>query len=366
MHWKKSAEEIVLKLFLSGVVTIPSILSAEIVRHQVQAHDSPTSILTQGTCFDLYLTKSRLICAPTSYVLIEPGRLSIDGIFKVDDASIDMAQRAMTDKIDKSYVQKMFEQDSYEAASATAAVKAIYSTFALIYIPSHVSAAYKISNPSLPELSADGYTESQIRVSKNFVITQPGKQPDFFINLTPYVYDRKFYSIQTDIVQVAVHETDDIIIKTKERNFDFEGSLSIFPKQLYLPQISLSVFNVNQYSDCSECVSRRVNLRNDLVRHYTGTAAFSVPVRYGQLNLSVKGTYNEIAGVDIYDSPVNIAYKISAFTTAYTFSARRSGVGFTFNTDGYELGLQVSDEKQENTLQIDRKTQTYVFFKFFI
>src|SRR5262249_22661102 len=70
--------------------------------------------------------------------------------------------------------------------------------------------------------------------------------------------------------------------------------------------------------------------------------------------------------IDALKTTIAYSFRLSKLECFLAASPLIYTFGFLFDTSVYRLGILYSDEKQDNSIQIDRQKQTYVFSSFYL
>ena len=300
---------------------------------------------------------------------MEPeGRIQLDLQVKADEKVYDIINRFMEKNVNKEFLDRLFREDNFHSISGGGRIRAVYSKTSLTYVPFHLVGAFKLTNPSLPEIHVAGVQQSTVRLSQTFVFKKwPGAvYGELFAAPSIYYFKRNFVFADLDLLTASVQKVDDLIEKKKDQGVDGDVAMAIFSKRWYLPYFSLRIENVSKQQPCETCKKRFFDIeRYFFARTIVGTG-FTIPHPIGESALGAAlpfwGTFSEF---DKYQTALMYSYSISKLSSFVSASPLMTSFGFIFGADHYRVGIQYTDEKQDNSIQIKRQKHAYVFASYY-
>jgi len=86
---------------------------------------------------------------------------------------------------------------------------------------------------------------------------------------------------------------------------------------------------------------------------------------YGNVWVGLAGKYNGLSrSVEMATSNAMAVYRLGLLDTYVSFAPAIFSFGFMFDSNLYRVGIQYTDEKQDNRISIPRKKNSYVHLAF--
>ncbi len=340
------------------------------LRNAVQQQDSADSLQTQRVCYAVKGTSQRVICLPLPYAMDRSAGMSFNFALKINDKALNILKRAYEKDIDESYVTKLFKEDNFQEASGSAAVRVIYRNTAISYTPTHFAGGFKLFNPSLPVVHVAGINESAFTLGHYFVMEPSFLQNEGEILFAPYVSfanQIRFFG-DFDLLTATARPPKELIQKEKKKVWDGGASLFYYSKKWFIPTIGVRGENLTSADECDEkCKERYIDIDEPYRRRTSGVVGFSLPLNFGNAfvgtNLAFSGAFQEFRD-DLTSAA--IIYQLSKLNTYVSLSSHMRSFGFLFTGPAYKVGVQYTNEKQEDSLSIERTKKTYVYATIFI
>jgi hypothetical protein len=270
----------------------------------------------------------------------------------------------MLEKPRKSDLIRLFSEKDYSALGGYARLEATYSHVSVSYTPFHLIGAYRVSNPSLPEVSFAGLRQSVWRVTSGLEVGRISVPIlgvyRVAVGGALYRFDRDYRHMDTELVRFLVDESDRIIVKEHQVGVDSDVGLTLVSQE-FRPHLGVLVERLHHAAGRDQA-SDRIDLRPWIRRR----SALSVGQDFA-LPLGTLGIEGQVCWQDLFDvwdqsrSPVALQYSLGRLRAYLSVSAWMSSFGFAFLAPFYQIGVQYTDEKQPNQIKIDREKMTYVF-----
>ncbi len=334
------------------------------LRHVIASGDNADSWQSQRHCYKVYGDGNRLLCLPTTTYKVATGQIGFEGSFNSNEDAFITASRISDRSIDREFLDGLFEKNNFLTFSGITRFSAIYGETTFALVPYYFAAGFKISNPSLPEVNFAAISSSHLFLSHNFIsnisktyqiVTMPG--------LT--VGSKEAKTGDFDVLELAAKKSEDVIIS--EKWVERAGSLavSILSKKPFLPTLSLRVNQITSSDPCKACRIGGVTIAEEIAPHASASLGGFAPVGFGLLWLGVTGKYSGLAKkFNDKASAFSAIYKIGFLDSHFSIAPSIVSFGFMFDANLYRIGIQYSDEKQSNELQIARKKHSYVHLGF--
>jgi hypothetical protein len=342
----------------------PQSVQGSVLRHTIREGDSAESIQTQRVCYSHTKADGLQYCLPSRHFVGSPGRLGADALIKANEDAVEISSRILNRDLDAPFLEKLFREDNFQTISGAARIDAVYDATSLTYTPLHGIGAFKISNPSLPEIFAAAMKQSVVRLTHNFLFAEWAGDDYgiFFLSPSLYWYDRTYAFLETDLVAVAVQKPSDLVDQRNSKRLDGDISFSFLSKNPFLPSLGLSVFNVASDPACESCGRRFFDLEASFERSFLVSSSLRIPHPFGTSNiglaLPIRGASPKI---DKDGAAIAWRYWLSRLGAFVSYGSMSHTFGFLFGPENYQIGIQYTDEKQDTSIQRERKKHTYVF-----
>lgn len=364
-----------LKLVSNNIRKIPFILlfltlsrfafSAPL-KHVILDSDSAISFQTQRVCHSIYQQDQSLACIPANYLMEPSGKIGVNTMIKANEKAYHIVSRFTDHDVSKEFVESLFEEDNFQSESGSVKAEAIYSSTAISYTPLHVAGALKVSNPSLPQITVAGFSQSIFRVTQN-ILGRPdfiSNWGSFFLTLSPFYYSRTSVYLDTDLYSLSVLRVKDLIEKGKKNGVDGDAGLAIIPSQPWVPGISLRVNNIS--TDPKPNTDQKISL--DALNSRSSEISISSSVNHG-IGKSLFGSSIKFGDAfRKYDSEATAAsytFQLTHLGAFLSASQEMTSFGFLFQSKSYLLGIQYTNEVQSEDLTIRQQKQAYVYGNFY-
>jgi len=340
-----------------------------ILRHNILENHSADTTQSQGLCQSFKSTTKRLICLPLPYAPQKTGQIQINLGLKANEDAIELIRRANDRDVDKDYLDRLFKDSNFQSASGSTNVLAAYRNTGLSYTPLQFAGAFKLVNPSLPFVHLKSVNQSVFRLSHYFIFDNwIGNDYGEIIFAPSVFYYRRFWvKGDFDLLSITGKKVDKLIKKTKKTGQDADASISLLSKHWFLPGVTLKVSNIAAGTDCETCDSDFFNLESHYLTNSSISSYFSVSHPIGQSLLGASmpfwGVYEDLDVLKIAGSYI---FRLSKLHSFVSMSPLMRSFGFMFEAENYRVGIQYTNEKQDNSFQLQRVDQTYVFASFFI
>ncbi len=345
---------------LLGFSVSPTSVWAAKLRHQIQIYDSPSSLQTQGLCHAFSDRKEGVSCLPLGNDLPESGSISVGALVKANEDGLRIAERIQDKDIDQAFINTLFREESFNDASGYVIASATYRGFQLSLIPLYVSAAYKVNNPSLPDIHLYGLQKSQISLS--YTMMQNIGYYDLL--LAPKVYHSAMTLRYGDFTALDTATTSiKSLIKTKKKTgVDGDLAFGLLSRVSFLPSLVVKTYNILSTEECFLCEETFFETEDKILRHSSVSLSWSIDHSIGdsifgvhipELGLFEEAVPEEVAGT--------YSYRLSRLHAFLSYSEINSSFGFLLNAGLYQLGVQYTHETQAKAISRKTLKQTYIF-----
>ena len=336
------------------------------LRRSILESDTFESYQSQRNCYGIYASAARILCLPADY-LIKDGEVKLAIMLKAEEESYKIYSKFSTKDIDQDFLNRLFKDNNFQFASGSAKIQAIYRMTSVTFTPLNFAGAFKLINPSLPEIHVGGFSQRVLRVTQNFYFKNMVKGSDLFLAPSGYVADRNFFRSDFDALDAIVIKPKVLVKKRRERHSDVDGSMAWYWRREWLPSLALRFENILSKDSCDSCETAFVDVEHDFLRKTRLMASSYVTHPVGK---SVLAAGFPFAGIfrdhDPLERSVTYIFQLSQLNSFFSFSPLIYSFGFIFTSDLYRIGLQYSDEKQDNSIELERHKRTNVFASFSI
>ncbi|RZA25818.1 MAG: hypothetical protein EOP10_05695 [Proteobacteria bacterium] len=331
------------------------------LRHRIQITDSINSLQTQGLCFSFFELDKSIVCGPWASEPSDSGSIGLSALFKADEQGLKIANRVNNKDLDQEFISDLFREDNFHDASGLVEAKAIYQNLSLSLIPLHVSGAYKVNNPSLPEVHLVATNSARIGAS---YIWLPKISNAFHFLLSPTVFHMSTALRYGDFTALDTATTTfkNLIKVRKVQGVDADLALGVVSKIWWVPSLTLRGQNLFQTRSCLICKESFFEVDDVYLPQTSGTLSWSIRHAIGDsifgIALPYGGIFEELNEDNLSYS---YSYRLSRLQSFVAFSPLKSSFGFLLNTGHYQLGIQYAYEIQSQAISRSKIKQAYVF-----
>jgi hypothetical protein len=299
--------------------------------------------------------------------LIKDGGVKLAILLKAEDESYKIYKKFSDKDIDQVFLDHLFKVNNFQFASGSAKIQAIYRMTSVTFTPVNFSGAFKLINPSLPEVHVGGYNQRVFRLTQNFYFKNVVRGADLFISPSAYLADRNFFNSDFDVLDGLGPKGKTLVKKHNERHTDVDASLSWFWRREWLPSLGIRFENTLSQDFCDTCADTFIDVRHEFLRKTRLVASSFVSHPVGRSVLAVGIPYGGIfKSQNPLETTVSYIFQLSQLKSFVSFSPFIQSFGFLFASDIYHVGLQYTDEKQDNSIELERQKRTNVFASFSI
>ena len=338
--------------------------TAAVVRHTLLPTDSVFSVQTQHSCGTYLLQPSPHWCNPALFSFANDAPIKAELALNADQDAYDTTNRFLNEPIDKEFVDHLFKEKDFQSFSGLTRLEAMSEYLSFSYIPAYLVGVYQLTNPNLPEISAAGVRESQVRFSS-------GMQLALFDRWSVYgggtatFYDRKLYYLHANVLQTVVQDIETLIEQDRKRGINADFGLFVKNDTGSLPSFSLvgeNIFSPQSYPVGS---SRALALEPNFARRIRITSGYTYNHVSGSYHLSAQMPFWDFgAEFDRLGASTAFIYGIGRLRTFLSFSPLLRSFGFAFMSQHYLVGIQYTNDKQDNSLELRRRKNVYLFASF--
>lgn len=341
--------------------------NAAFIRHALTSSDSVATAQTQGACETYTNGDGRHWCNFGLFPKNTEREFRADILLRADETEARSTQNVAARKVTKDQVEKLFSDRSFRSYSTLARIEGQNDYFTLSYVPLHLIGAYEVTNPSLPEINLSGVQEEVFRLGSG--ITLPTLWPDFYqfsVGTSVYRFQRKFYYLEANSLELLVRPFDELLDTEVEAGWDASVGVAAQSQIKWLPSVGLRVddlFRPEENADNERLLAIKPYFR----RRSSIGFSYALENEFGRyhlgLSLPFTGTYSHFRNLD---SVLSFIYGIGNLQAFVSYSGYMSSFGFHFKASYYQVGIQYTDEKQDNALELARQKNVYLFGTIFI
>ncbi len=285
---------------------------------------------------------------------------------RADEEGLSIAQKTAVRRPTKVDVEKLFSKKNFSAVSGYGRVETVVGKVSVSYTPAHVIAAYRINNPALPEIALMSMEQSIIRADAGTRIAQTeafGNEFVFDVGGSIYWFDRSLLSVEDQLINISIDQSSKIGSRKDYSGVDSDAGLVVRNDHDWLPELALRVERLH-HGFSYQRQPAKIDLRDFLSRRsYVGVG------KVFNLNLGSLGVESNLPFWDFYrefkpyQASLGIQYSLGGLRAFTSASPVMESFGFAFQGPFYLAGIQYTDEKQSNDLQLKRQRMTYVYAK---
>jgi hypothetical protein len=318
-------------------------------------------VQTGRACYALYGTTTRIVCLPGDF-LIKDGDAKFSLLSKVDEESYKIYQRFNTRNLDQEFLDRLFKVNNFQLVSASAKAQVVYGMTEVTLTPMNMAGAFKLINPSLPEVHMVAMTQQVARITKNFYFKQAISATDFYVAPSLYYAKRRLISSDFDILDTLAKKPSSLIEKRDERHFDVDLGFGAFVRREWWPSLTLRTENLLSDAKCRDCSLHFLELTDGRLQSSRATLSSYVAHPIGKSVLTASVPFSGVFSALSRDgATISYLYQLSTLGSFFAISPYSRSFGFQFSGELGKIGIQYSNEKQDNSIEIERQKRTNVF-----
>lgn len=355
-------------LFATGFALLwcgiePRAFSA-VVRHTLRPDDSVFSVQTQHACGTYLLQPSPHWCNPALFSFANEAAIKSDTALSADQDAYDLTSKFLNEPIDRAFIDELFKEQDFQSFSGLVRLEAMSTYLSFAYTPGYVVGAYKLSNPNLPEISAAGMKASEFRITSGMKLIDAGDW-ELYGGAGLNLYERKVYYINANALELIVRDVDALVETNHEQGIN--GQLGFYahnPDALW-PTFSLTAENIFTAQDPALGATRPLALEPIYRRIARLGTGYSFIHSTGSYSLGLQLPYwDAFREMDRQGASMALIYGIGRLRTFASYSQLMSAFGFLFMSSHYHVGIQYTSDKQDNSLELKRRKNVYLFVSF--
>ena len=353
----------ILAFGLASIIGIP-IAIAQPLRHVISSQETATSWQSQRQCYSLLEKKDGLYCLPVNNFRVATGQIDFESSLNSNEDAFKVISRFSSKSIDQEFLTDLFRENSFQSVSGVVRFGAIYGETSFSLVPYHFAGAYRISNPSLPDVSYAAVTSSHLSLAHNF--TSSASSTYSFLAAPGLSYSqKKAQTADFNLLDLTVTNRTSIL---KEETWNAPSAslaAGVIAKRSLYPSLTLRVNNVSLGKSCAFCRQGKIAIPDEIAPYGIATIGTYKDLAFGNLWLGLAGKYSGLTKK--FDPTVSnflAVYKLGGLDAFATFAPAIFGFGFMFDSNLYRIGIQYTDEKQNNALFIPRRKNSYVHLAF--
>ena len=332
------------------------------INHNIRANDTNLSLLSQRVCHGLEQTTNRLLCIPDRKIIAGKGGFDTDILFKVNQQALETFAQLINQDYDQKLITRLFESNDFETASGLASLKVSWKNISLAYIPVHFMGAYKLINPTLPELYVGVISQSLLDFSYRSILFLSRDYGELLMVTSLQSFSREYISASSDLITNSISKFKERVRREEYNGIQGDLGISWLSKIKWLPTTTLQLRQIGKSTSCRTCEHRQIEYDQSLEPVQSLHFSWSMNHNLGRSFFGSRLPFRDnLQTYDALDSSFTLGYKLNHLVMMSSFSPLMWSFGFIFEPGSYQLGIQYSDEKQDNQLELARQRQTYVY-----
>jgi hypothetical protein len=285
---------------------------------------------------------------------------------RADEEGLGVANKTATRKPSKADIENLFRKKNFSAVSGYGRVETILGKFSVSYTPIHLVAAYRVYNPALPEIALLSMEQSVIRADvgsrlRDFDVW--GQQFTIDVGSSIYWFDRSVLRVEDQLINISINQDPKIGSREKYSGVDADAGIIIRNNHVWLPEIGLRIDRLLN-TDAKQYSLSKIDLTQLLTRRSLASVGKVFDLHLGSIGVESSMFFRDaFQAVDIYQTSLGLQYSLGSLRAFISASPMMESFGFAFQGPFYLLGIQYTDEKQANELQVKRQRMTYVYAK---
>jgi hypothetical protein len=320
----------------------------------------------QGACQIIATGVDAHWCNPANLAENDLTMAQFEAGVRADEEGAALAGSILSQRPKKSDVEKLFKRRNFAAVSAYGRLETIFNRYSISYTPSHIIAAYRVNNPALPEIFLVGFQESVLRVESGWRVFETSEESGRYtldLGASLYSFNREYVVVEDQLINLAINRDSKIGDIQSTRGADADVGAVLKTQTSWLPDLGLKILRIGRRDD-----PRQAGKKLSISRYTTTQSQLSLgktkALKRGALGLEVSTVQNGyFKKFDIFRTGAGIQYRLGGLTVYCSGSPLMESFGFSFDGPVYVVGIQYTNEKQSNDIQLDRQRMTYVYAK---
>jgi hypothetical protein len=336
------------------------------LRHQINESDTIVSRQTLGGCYSISDYGSQARCHPIGYSGVPTGEIGLRIFVDANEPNAQTLMKLAEKSADQATIDRLFKEQNFGSASGLIQVRAIYRSTAISYTPVHILGAYKIFNPTLPELHFSAMRQREFRLTHSIIWRPKDLSHEFLLAPAVYYFDREFVYGDFDVLALPGRKAKELLRKENRKGVDGEAALAIMSRLNLVPSLSLKFNHLFNSYECGVCQPTLIEIEHLYQPRVSATISSYLDHQIGKSMVGAHMIRHFTLPPDLNDLSSFYTYQLARLTAHLTYSSTFYGFGFVFSGDSYRVGIQYSNEKQDNAIEIDRKKRTYLSMDLFL
>jgi hypothetical protein len=310
--------------------------------HLIKPESNFTQITTLDAC-TTYLSGPDMVgCNPALFPLQrqEGFRMGLSTI--TDGESVEVGQKLLFDPIKKEFLQKLFNQRSYNSWDFNSSIELRTSKFYLAYDPLSVNADVFVFNPASPEIAMSLVKSNRLQItsgvellnSDSLLLTMGSKI---------YYYRSQYYQDSFFLSDLSGNDVKDLIKLRKRSGVAGDVGAFLQIKNSWFPKFSLLLKNIGSNFRNTEKDIIAENQMRPLLTYETYSRlglGYDYKTTFGsfssELNLAFRGFFEDYYSE--YPS-LSLGYALTRFNTQISYSKYQQVLGFNFGSKIASIGI---------------------------
>lgn len=363
---RTAAKDFLSLWFFSLLATMPCTAMAAELLHMHGGGDVSARFQLQQSCQVIAYGVDAHWCHPANLAQNTDNLAQGEFAVRADEAGIGVANKAATRKPTKADIAKLFTEKSFTAVSGYGRVETIVKNIAISYTPIHVIAAYRVNNPALPEIALLAVEQSITRATGGFkVIAWRLFEEDFHLDFGTSIYwfERKTTKVEDQLINIAINQSSQVGELDQISGVDSDVGITLRNGHLWLPDFGLRVDRLN-HARGRQKSEAKIQVDQYYKRRSLASLGKNFKLHLGTFGVESSLPFNDaFRQADNYQTSLGLQYGLGGLKAFISVSPMMESFGFAFQGPFYLVGIQYSDEKQPNDLQLKRYRMTYVYTK---
>lgn len=326
--------------------------------------DNAFSVQTQHACGTYLLQPSPHWCNPALFPFAHESPIKADLALNADQNAYETTNSFLNERIDKDFVDQLFKEKDFQSFSGFARLESMSDYLSFAFVPAYLVGVYQLSNPNLPEVSAAGVRESQVRLTSGTALASFGGW-SLFGGATATFFDRKLYYVHANALDLVVKDIDALVESKHKKSVN--ADLGLFAKNDAGERPSVGLVAENVFLPQARAIGedRVLDLEPNFRRRLRLSTGYTVSHVTGSYHLSLQAPFWDFGrALDALGASAAFIYGIGRLRAFLSGSPLMAAFGFAFMSPHYHVGIQYTDDKQDNRLELRRRKNVYLFASF--
>lgn len=342
----------ILFIVVLKTVFIPHQVFSYELRHTLKPGASFESIATLNSCATLMGSKLAVTCNPALFATQNLMELDFRMLGKAYGNSIKNTNKLLFEKIDQSFVQKIFAEENFNSLTFNSQIEFLTPYFILGYTPLYVMSDALVYNPALPQVSLALFKRNDIYLTSGLKMSHLiGELGENLYAGGKVTFASTKFLVQTLNLQEVIEPATFKSLTTFTTYHSLESNWGVYWHSNYtlLPDVGVVVNNVGSPYVVDEMALESddaIEVKNQFETNssFQFGKSFNLPI--GEINLMTSIPFSDFFAEDMGEYTLALKYDLDFFKIYSSYSLYSKVFGFMSSSRKYSIGILYASERE--------------------